>query len=155
MERFQDLFQTACAASKINVCLKVIWINNGFIGGFFSECSIQQVVSVGLSNDLGYWCSRNKLFMQNPRQSDRLWPQFLWTQQTLKHFFFHQGNDPLLPLLTGKRAWWDSFGFPQWKTCPYSEPWSLRSGAATPGSEGGLMVPAALRSSQDLRSEAI
>lgn len=26
-----------------------------------------------------------------------LWPQFLWTQQILKHFFFHQGNDPPSP----------------------------------------------------------
>lgn len=52
-----------CAASKINVCLKEICVH-------LQQIDVKCYVWSWLGNDLGYWWSRNKLFMLKSCQWD-------------------------------------------------------------------------------------
>lgn len=67
---------------------------------------------------LGHWCSRNNLLGLKSRQWGQWDGVFGPSSSELSrswNIFFPAGKWPPLPSLTGKRAWWDSFGFPQWK----------------------------------------
>lgn len=87
---------------------------------FFPEVFIYNRLMSVLGNDLGYWCSRN-LFMLKSRQWSQ-WdcvfgPSSCELSRSWNISFSTREMTPP-SLLTGKRAWWDSFGFPQWKPVP-------------------------------------